>query len=304
MKLAEREKKGIILVLISAAMWGIFPVMVNRGLHRIPPLTFAAISALLAAAGSFIYSALNHKLYELRKKEAYSSLLMITLCIVVIPYILFFIGSSKTSGINTSLLLLSEIVFTLIFTPFIGEKTTIEKLMGAFSIFIGAALILYNGKLSLNTGDIMVISSTVTYPIGNFYAKRALHQVSPSTILLVRFSVGGAFILLISMLVEKQPSISAIILADWPMLLFTGVVLLGVGKIIWYEALARLDISKAIALGMTFPLFSLIILVGVFKEDISSYQWIGIAAVVIGVYLSVKRASVDPKFTKYTPLNS
>jgi drug/metabolite transporter (DMT)-like permease len=46
----------------------------------------------------------------------------------------------------------------------------------------------------------------------------------------------------------------------------------------WYEAFGRLDISKAISLSMTFPLFSLIMLAGIFKEAISSYQWLGICS--------------------------
>ena len=300
MKPTVQESKGVMLVLLSAVLWGIFPVMVNRGSHRIPPLAFAAISTLLASAGAFAYIAISRKLGELKKKEAYASLLMITLCIVIIPYILFFIGSSKTSGINTSLLLLSEIIFTLIFTHFIGEKTTIEKLIGASGVFLGSALILYHGKFSLNIGDTLVIASTATYPIGNFYAKKALYQVSPATILFVRFSVGGLFILLLSMIFEKTSNMSGIILASWPMLLFTGLILLGVGKIIWYEGLALLDISKAISLGMTFPLFSLILLIGIFKEEISRYQWIGITAMMAGVYFSIRRASVDPGSTKYT----
>ena len=185
--LVKQENRGVILALISAALWGIFPIMVNRGSHNMPPLTFAAISTLLAAVVSFIHTVLHCKLHELKKKEAYASLLMITLCIVIIPYVLFFIGTRKTSGINTSLLLLSEIIFTLIFTPLIGEKTTIEKLIGASGVFIGALLILYNGKFQLNVGDLMVIASTATYPIGNYYAKKALYQVSASTILFVRF---------------------------------------------------------------------------------------------------------------------
>ncbi len=296
-----REHEGVILALISAALWGVFPVMVNRGSRSIPPLTFAAISTLLAAAGSFVHAALKHKLPELRKKEAYASLLMITLCIVIIPYTLFFIGSSMTSGINTSLLLLSEIIFTLIFTPLIGEKTTIEKLAGAAGVFVGALLILYNGTFHLNVGDIMVIASTATYPIGNFYAKKALNRVSPSIILLVRFFLGGLFMLPVALFTERQSDVAAIISDDWPILLFTGLVLLGVGKIIWYEALNRLDISKAISLGMTFPLFSILLLVGILKEPVSHYQWTGIGIMMVGVFLSIRRLSTDPALTRYGP---
>ncbi len=295
----KQEKKGVILALISAALWGVFPVMVNRGAHYIPPLTFAAISAFLAAVGSFAYAALKSKLHELKRRDAYASLLMVTLCIVIIPYVLLFIGSSRTSGINTSLLLLSEIIFTLMFTPLIGEKTTSEKLIGAAGIFVGALLILYNGSFRLNIGDIMVITSTATYPIGNFYAKKALNRVSPSTILFVRFSLGGLFMFSLALLTETPSNMSHVITADWPTLLFTGLILLGMGKIIWYEALSRLDISKAISLSMTFPLFSLIILVGIFKEAISHYQWLGIVAMMVGVFFSIRRPSVDPKLTRY-----
>ena len=297
----EQEKIGVIFALTGAAMWGIFPVLVNYGTQNIPPIMFAAITTLLAACGSFIYAALKGKLYELKNKKSYSSLIMVTLCIVIIPYILFFIGSSKTSGINSSLLLLSEIIFTLLFTPLIGEKTTVKKLIGATGIFIGAALILYNGTLNLNNGDILIIFSTATYPIGNFYAKKALNFVSPAIILLVRFFLGGFFILSFAMLAEPQSNMAEILSQHWGLILFTGLVLLGIGKVIWYEGLKRLDISKAISLAMTFPLFSLIVLIVFFKEIPSTFQWVGILVMAIGVYFSIKRTSTDPVLTKYAP---
>lgn len=295
----KRETQGTILALFSAALWGVFPVMVNRGSHHIQPLFFAAISTLLAAAGSLGYAAFKGRLRELRNRKAYIDLFMITLCIVIIPYTLFFIGAGKTSGMNTSLLLLSEIIFTLLFTPFIGEKTTTEKLIGALGVSCGAAFILYDGSFKLNTGDILVILSTVPYPVGNFYSKKALAQVSPSIILLVRFFLGGVFLLFLSILVEAPSTMSIVIVHNWLLLLVTGFVLLGVGKIVWYEALDRLDISKAISLSMTFPLFSLIVLTGFYEETISRQQAIGIVVMMVGVFFSARRSSVDPATTKY-----
>ena len=145
------------------------------------------------------------------------------------------------------------------------------------------------------------IFCTATYPIGNFYAKKALNYVSPSTILFVRFFLAGLFILPVAVIVETHSHMISIIVMNWSTLLFTGLILLGVGKIIWYEGLGRLDISKAISLSMTFPIFSLILLIGVFKEALSRYQWIGIAVMVLGIFISVKRSSVDPRLTKYAP---
>jgi drug/metabolite transporter (DMT)-like permease len=299
----KQEKVGVIFSLVHAAMYGTFAVLVNRGAKNIPPITFAALTTLLAACGTFVYVIAKGKLHELKKKESYRFLVMITLCIVIIPYILFFVGASKTSSINSSLLLLSEIIFTLLFTPFIGEKTTIAKLIGALGIFLGALFILYNGVLKFNVGDLLIIASTLTYPIGNYYAKRALNLISPATILFVRFLFGGLFILAFALIFEPQANafngILSLSKGNWALIIFTGLILLGLGKIICYEGLKRLDISKNVSIGMTFPLFSLIVLIGIFKESPSVFQWIGIFIMAVGVYFSIKRPSVDPALTKY-----
>jgi hypothetical protein len=62
----KQENIGVIFVLISAATWGIFPVLVNRETHNIPPITFAAITILLAACGAFLYAASKGPLWILR----------------------------------------------------------------------------------------------------------------------------------------------------------------------------------------------------------------------------------------------
>lgn len=298
----KQENIGVIYAILAALLWGLFPVLVNHGVQTIPPLTFAALSVLIAALGAFIYALLQGKLKEFKNKNSYFPLLMITVCIVIIPYTLFFIGAKMTSGVNTSMLLLAEIIFTLIVTPLIGEKNTSYKILGAGGVFLGALFIMYNGTFSLNFGDILIILSTVTYPIGNFYAKKALNLVSPTMILLVRSLFGGLFLLGLALIFEKEITISNVLVNHWVLILFNGLVLLGLSKIIWYECLKRLDISKAISITMTYPLFSLITLIIFFGEKISTYQWIGIIIMMVGVYYSIRRRSVDPKITKYSPL--
>jgi len=294
------ENRGVIFVLASAIIGGMFPILVNRGTQSVPPILFAAVTTLLAAGGAFIYAAARGELTELKNKKAYGSLLMVTFCIVVIPYLLLSIGSSKTSGVNTSFLKLSEIIFTLIFTHFIGEKTTSLKLLGAGGIFIGASFILYNGKAQLNIGDVLIVLSTITFPLGNFYAKKALNLVSPSIILFMRFLAGGLFMLAIALIFESHASGFGSLLSHWRLILFVGVIVLGIGKVVWYEGLRRLDISKAISLGMTSSLFSLLFLISIFKEDFTVYQLIGIVLMMLGVYFSVKRNSVHKSLTKYS----
>jgi len=99
--------------------------------------------------------------------------------------------------------------------------------------------------------------------------------------------------------VERNVGYHKLVVIHWPLILFSGLVLLGVGKVVWYEGLKRLDISKAISLAITFPLFSLFVLAFFFGETITSYQWVGIVMMGIGVYFSVKRKSVDIRQTRY-----
>lgn len=298
----KEEHIGTILALLSALWWGAFPVLVNRGTQTIPPILFAGLSFLLASFVALCFVLVQGNINEFKRREAYGTLLMVTVCIVIVPYLLFFIGASKTSGVNSSLLLLSEIIFTALFTHFIGEKTSISKLVGMGGVFFGALLILYReGAIQLNQGDALIILSTITFPIGNFYAKRAFHHVSPAVVLFIRFFLGGLFILLVSSIVESPFRISEVFSYDWRFILVNGLVLLGIGKIIYYEAFKRLDISKTISILTTFPLFSFIMLIGIFHEHITTLQWVGMVIMLIGAYFSISRSSVNPMETKYAP---
>jgi len=117
---------------------------------------------------------------------------------------------------------------------------------------------------------------------------------------LFRFTLAGIILTTLSLITEDQTGIVDTINKNLPMLLFNGLFVLSVGKIVWYEALKRLDISKAISLEMTFPIFSLITLVFFFNEKISSTQWIGIGIMMVGVIFSVLRKSADPSKTRYS----
>jgi len=295
----KTETTGIIFLLTQSILWGAFPIIINSGAKHIDPLFYAGISTLFASLTCFIYLVLTGNIKGLINTKSYPYILLVTLLIIIIPYSLFFIGASKTSGLNTSLLLLSEIIFTLIITPFFGEKTSLYKILGVGGIFLGASFILYNGNLSINIGDLLIILSTLCYPFGNFYAKKALNLVAPSVILFFRFFIGSLIILSISYFVSPDLEKIKIIIDNLPTILLSGAVLMAGSGILFYEGLKRLDISKSISLIMTFPISSLFILIFITKEEISLYKWIGIIFMVIGVYFTIKRKSTNPKLTRY-----
>lgn len=295
----KKENLGVLYGILAAMIYGFFPVLLHHGTQSTPPITFIAIGTLLGGVTAFIYALYKKKLGELKNTAAYFPLMMVTLFIVIIPWALISIGSSMTTGVNTSLLLLIEIFYTMIFTHFIGETTTRIKVLGAVCVLLGSVLIAYNGSLVINRGDLLILLAPLFFPIGNFYSKRALQVVSPETITYVRYILGGLFFLLMSLILEPTVHYGEVIKMHWGLLLGLGVIAIGARTIIAYASLRRLDISKFIFIANVFPISSLIILVVFFDEVASLYQLIGFIVIMIGLYFAVKRQSVDQSQTRY-----
>lgn len=158
-------------------------------------------------------------------------------------------------------------------------------------LFFGAVAILYNGTFQINWGDLLIITGTFFFPIGNIYAKKALKLTSPAVILFMRSFLGGMLLVLISLLFENyQLSFSAYVLNNFEFILINGVLIYGLSRLLWYEGLKRLDISKATSLAMSYPAFSLFYSYIFLNEIPTIYQWGGFIIIFIGIFtLTYKR---------------
>lgn len=297
----KRETVGIVYGFLQAALWGVFPVFVQRGVQDMPPLTFASLSTFLGGVLPLLWLVKTRRWNEYKNFRIYFPLCIVAICSTVLPYGMLFIGASMTSGVNTSVLLLTEIIFLMIFSHVIGEKTTVLKAIGALGVFVGAVIMMYHDGLDFRLGDALVVASTIPYFFGNFYGKKLLTIIAPQTIMVFRFFVGGLILFVTALIFERETTIIPLIQTHPWTLLINGLILLGVGKILWYQSLKHLDISKAVLIAMTFPLFSLGYLL-ILGEKITTQQWIGSAIMILGVFATVMRPSVDPMSTKYAHL--
>lgn len=281
------EKLGTILIFIVAVFWGMFPILVNKGSAQMPPLFFAAISLFVGGMTAGTVSFLRGSLRQIWNKKVLFYGSIVAFMMSAFPYSFMFVGSELTSGLNTSALLLSEILFTLLITPFFGEKSTLYKILGGLLVLTGAFLILFKGG-NVNVGDILIFLSTITLPFGNYFAKKALRIVSGENLLIIRYTVAGFLILVASFFIEDASLYLPSVQNFWPYIVISGGLLLGLVNIIWYAGLKHLEISKAVNIMMTFPFFSLIFLILFYDEKPSTVQVIGLVIIVLGGYLSVK----------------
>ena len=293
----SNERVGELMVGGETILYALFPILIAYTTKLMPPILFAGLSMLVAAAALFIYMFAKGETQKIKNLKTIKYAIGVAIFIIIIPAILIFVGSSKTSGINTSILLQSEIFFTFVICGiFTNESITFRKILGAILMAAGAFFILFNGTFSINSGDLLIIAGTLFYPIGNIIAKKALTFSTPSVILFIRSLLGGIILLFISYLFEKWSlSIEQIISSNYLFILANGVLIYAVSKVLWYESIKRIDISKAVLISIgVYPAISLFFAFLFLGEVPTIFQAAGLIVILLGIYkITEKRKTLS-----------
>lgn len=287
----KQEKIGELFIFGEIITFATFPIIINYATRLMPPVFFAALSILLAGLCLFPYLIFTKQIRTIFNRKLIKFIIGVALFIVIIPSIFIFIGTSKTSSINTTLLLQTELLFTFIICGlFFGEKITLQKILGGLAVVIGATIILYKKSFQFNIGDILIIAGTVFYPIGNIFAKKALKISTPSVILFMRSIIGGLFLLLVSFYFENFSSAPfEYVKINWKIILLNGAVVYLASKLLWYKGFRYIDISKAISISMAMPAISLVYAAAFLYEIPTIQQITGFVVAMIGLLLLTRR---------------
>ncbi|MEA1940169.1 MAG: DMT family transporter [Candidatus Caldatribacteriota bacterium] len=286
--LEKKEKDGIICVIITIVIAGALPVIIKYGVGFINPLFFATTSSLIAGVFLFVLAAIKGNWRVLFRKEYLFSLFVIGFFGITLSNLFFFYGAFLTSAINTSILLVIEPLYSIfIGYLFLNEKITFKQIIFTFIIIIGTVTVLYKVKLILNWGDLMVLGTPLCWQIAHFFSKRLMtsyKEITPPLIATARTLYGGIFLFILSSVIRTNQFSK---LGDFNVLwilLLQGIVGFALHYSIWYEAIKRLNLSKATSLVSVYPAFSIILAWFVLKEFPTFQQITGFAIIIIGVF--------------------
>ena len=285
----DKERTGELLVLSAGLLWSLFPIITKLAYNSLSPLHTAGWSALFAAVFFIVVSGARKTFLELKNKTAYKPMILTTILNGILFYGLLFTGLKYTTAGNAAILSLMEILFTMAILR-LWKKEELEKkqILGSLLMIVGAVLVLVNKQFLFNSGDWIIIAAVAIPPFGNYYAKQAREHVSSSTILLVRNLVSGIALMLIGSFFFTTPAIAEL----KPSLIFlaiNGLILFGLTKLLWLEAIHRLLIGKAIALSSISPLFTVIFAFFILNEVPTVGQIAGLVSVITGIYLLTKK---------------
>jgi len=283
----QEERKGELYMLLLSVMESWFPIL---SLFSIPLIgaiysyTFAILIATVIFLALVVY---QKKVPELFQRDALKDLLLTTLYINLL-FVLIFIGLQYTTAGNMAVIIFLQLLFAyLYFNVFGSDRLSPMHTAGAVVMGIGAFTVLIPDDLSFNRGDLIILIAAAIAPFANLYQKRARSHVSSEAILAFRNLIALPVVFLLAYLFEPLPTRDNLIEAA-PYILIIGLMVFGLAKVLWIEALHRISITKVSAMLALPPLFTLIFAYYTLDEVPGIRQMLGIIPILIGGYLITK----------------
>lgn len=300
----KKEKEGIIFVIITIFIAGALPIIIKYGTGLINPLLFATLSSLIAGTFLLVLAILKGNWKILFNKRYFPFLLLIGFFGITLSNICFFFGVTLTSGINSSILLQIEPLYAI----FIGylllnEKITLKQIFFTFIIMLGTLVVIYREEFRVNWGDLLVLLTPLCWQIAHFFSKRLIityKEITPMLIATARTLYGGIFLFILSGIVGVRQYNMLGDKSVLLILLFQGIIGFALHYSIWYEAIKRLNLSKATALVSVYPTFSIALARFILKEIPNFYQLAGFGIIILGIFglLRIKSEHREKNYSK------
>jgi drug/metabolite transporter (DMT)-like permease len=282
-----KEREGEILMVGLSILESWFPIFSIVAISYIGALHTYTYSLLIALLFFIMIMFKRDRFKELKNKAAYKDLLLTSFWITSL-FALVFIGMRYTTAGNMAVIIFLQLLFSYLYFNLFGkEKMHALHLWGALIMGVGALIILIPDELTFNKGDLLILVAAAIAPLANLYQKRAREFCSSETILGFRTLTGLPFIALLAWTFEPPVAYNAFVSA-LPSLLFIGILIYVVSKIMWIEALHRTSITKLSAMLGLVPMMTLIFAYFYLHEVPELRQVLGIIPILAGGYLLTK----------------
>ncbi len=283
------EKKGEVFMITNALFESWFPIIVLFTYSYLTPIFTYTLNICIASIFFIALIVARKKFYEFKNKEAYKDLLLTTLFITLL-FLFVFLGLQYTTATNTAVILFMQLFFSFLYFNLIGKEYISKKhIAGATMMGAGAIVILFPDDFIVNKGDLLVLVAAMIAPFANYYQKRTRKYLCVENILAFRYIASLPFLLFFAYIFEPIPT-SSNILEALPYLLASGLLIFGVAKIFWIEAIYRIPITKASALAAFMPVFTMFFAYLVLDEVPTLEQVLAIIPIVVGGYLITRKS--------------
>lgn len=206
-----------------------------------------------------------------------------------LPMTIFMIALNYTTPVNGAILNQFEIIYSLILSAILlKERPTVRQIGGSLLILLGVGLLLWQAGTTVQLkGDLMIIGCLWMFQLSHICAKKLPAQMPPQLIAAARalFAMPALLVLVIYLALFQGPLVFESNATLWSMLLLCAVVNYFLGNTFWYQAIRHMDLSKATAIILSYPVMTFVLAVLLGQDKITAVKVLGMILAIGGAYI-------------------
>ena len=293
-RIGEFWNPGVFWSFLSAFLWATVYVATRwlmRGEEaKIDPVT---LSLLRFGAGGlllFVFCLVVNRraLFRLSKRDYLRVAVLSQFSFVGMSVFLFW-GQRYTTAVNSSMIMSSAPVLTILLGLFIGEKISLRQgigmAVGTLGCMIVIGVVTEQGLTYSPTsfrGDLLVLASALSWSIASVYAKKV---VTPENDLAV--TVWSMLFASLSLLLINCFRMNEVVLpqsgAVWMLLGYLAVFPTALGFYAWNAAMGRISLNLVTIMQYLTPIMTILMAWALLGETLSLFEIFGAVLVIAGI---------------------
>jgi drug/metabolite transporter (DMT)-like permease len=225
----------------------------------VDPLLVATVTTSFAGALALVVLAMRGEVGILVAPTTGPRLALVGFLGTAAAFFLFYAGTSRTSAIEAALGLQVEPVYSLLAAWIgLGHRPTARRIAAIVVLLAGLVLALGAHELSSSSGIWLILATPLCWQASHLVVLRGLPGVRAPVLTGARYVHGGLILLVVWLVAGGPASELAALGPSLPLLAVQGTVLCYLGTIVWYAAIARLDLARTTAIVVpSIPVLSL-----------------------------------------------
>lgn len=283
----REERLGLVFAGLCAVNNAFVPAVAKLTTGRATPLFVAAVSNLCAALAAIVLLGVRRELGALATRRLVPRLLAIAALGTVAAHLLLYLGASRTNAIVTTLCLQVEPAYALLLSwAVLGHRPTVRRLVAIALILGGIALAVGASTVAHSWGLWALLATPLCWQLSHLVVLRTLAGVPAHILTSARYVFGGTMLGVFWLLIDGPAALPSggELTAALPLLAVQGVIIGYGGTLVWYLAIARIDLTRATAIVVpSVPLLSLAVSFLLLGEVATTAQVVGLALTAVGI---------------------
>jgi len=280
----DEERAGTVSALLCSTVSGINILVARIGTGFLPQVFYTSISMFTAGLVGWILVFLRPIRGELAALSPRMTLKMLVIGAgVAAAFLSMFTGVSLTA-VSNSFLLQTEVIYAMVCGYLLlKERISWGQVAASLVLVTGDVMVMTEGLIQqANVGDFLFLVAPFFFTVTNIMAKDVMKTVDPSIVVAFRYMSGGLLLLFVQALMGIEKLVLGMESSLTLLVLIQGL-LLATSSLFSHLAMKMINISKASAIFLTYPVISAIVAILFLGEKVTPVRSVGAAMIFISV---------------------